>query len=264
MADAIEPTVKPAQGEPVHLMLTCLCDAFYPAVGMAAVECLESVGYPVIFDEVQSCCAQPAFNCGDRESARKVARHTLRVFREALAVVVPSGSCAAMIRWGYPQLFEKEPDFQEACELAGRTWELSEFLAQVNGTHSWPGSYPKKIAFHRSCHLRELSPGVSPERLLESIEGLQCLWVASPEQCCGFGGTFSVSFPWTSQQIGCAKLESLLDSGAQEVVSSDMGCLMHLHGLWEKENREGRFRERIPMRHYAEVLRDSLDASRET
>src|SRR5262245_25936933 len=115
----------------VHLMLTCLCDAFYPEVGHAAVHCLEFFGYEVLFNSDQSCCGQPAFNAGDRASALKVARHALNVFRDARAIVVPSGSCAAMVRWGYPQLFAGQPDLELALQMARRTWELSEFLRHV-------------------------------------------------------------------------------------------------------------------------------------
>lgn len=257
MNESIVPIVdKPIKG--VSLMLTCLCDVFYPEVGLATADCLESLGYTVHFDERQTCCGQPAFNSGDRAAARKVALHTLDVFKDAQAIVTSSGSCAAMIRWGYPQLFRGQPEYERVKQVAERTWELSEFLTQVVAVSSWPGSYPKKIALHRSCHLRELSAGTGPEKLLKSVVGLEIVPIETPEQCCGFGGTFSVSFPWTSREMGCSKLDSLIQSEADEVVSSDMGCLLHLNGLMEKEFSEGRLQKKINARHYVEVLRDSM------
>ncbi len=253
----VVPKAKPPKGGCVHLLLTCLCDAFYPEVGIAAVECLEKAGYRVEFDERQTCCGQPAFNTGDREAARQVARHTLHVFRRAEVLVVPSGSCAAMIRWGYPQLFDGEPDRDTALALAARTYELTEFLTTVAGMSPWPGAYRKKVALHRSCHMRELGDGGPLEALLKSIQGLTLLPVPMAEQCCGFGGTFAVSFPWTSRQIGTTKLEALRSTGAQEIVSTDMGCLMHLSGLEQRAGGSGKA-DHPPMRHVAQLLRDSL------
>ncbi|MFH0795297.1 MAG: (Fe-S)-binding protein [bacterium] len=256
--ETITPTASAKKGEEVHLMLTCLCDAFYPEVGLSAVECLEAAGYRVAFEENQTCCGQPAFNSGDRRSALRGARQTIRTFRRARVVVTPSGSCAAMVRWGFPQLFEGEADLEEARDLARRTWELTEFLTQVAGCPPWPGRYAKRIALHRSCHLRELTVGDAPERLLKAVEGVELVPLRAPEQCCGFGGTFSVGFPWTSREIGAAKLASLRDSGAQEVVSNDMGCLVHLKGLHKREVREGKVAQALSFRHIAEVLREAL------
>lgn len=252
----IEPDVKPARGARLHLMLTCLCDAFYPEVGIAAVECLEAAGYRVAFDERQTCCGQPAFNTGDRAAALRVARHTLDVFRSAETVIVPSGSCAAMIRWGYSQLFEGQRDFEAAMGLARRTYEFMEFLVKVAGMVPWPGAYGRPVGFHRSCHSRELSLGDGPERLLGSIRGIDLRPIPQPEQCCGFGGTFSVTFPWVSREMGHAKLDAFRQCGAGEIVSGDMGCLMHLRGL---AARGAPGSDSVPrMRHVAELLRDSL------
>lgn len=257
--ESVHPVIKPSRGTPVHLMLTCLCDAFYPNVGMAAVECLEALGYPVVFDEAQTCCSQPAFNTGDFESALKVAQHTIAVFRPANAVVVPSGSCAAMIRWGFPQLFRGRPDADAALELARKTWEFTEFVTQVAGVETWKGRYAKRLALHRSCHLRELTTGDAPERLLRTIDGVTICDLKTAEQCCGFGGTFSVSFPWTSNEMGSHKLRDFAASGAEEVVSTDMGCVVHLGGLQGHKGSQPRVAG-LPIRHLAEILCDSLSA----
>lgn len=235
----------------VSLMLTCLVDLLYPEVGQAVVRVLERAGCEVDFDARQTCCGQPAFNSGDWASARKVARHALSVFSGADIVVVPSGSCAAMVQWGYPQLFEGEPELAEARELGSRTYELAEFLVLKLGKQSWPGAYNRRIAFHRSCHTRELRSVGQAERLLESISGIDLQPFEETEQCCGFGGVFSVTHPFISTQIGEAKIKQLEASGAEEVVSADMGCLMHLGGLLR--NRE----TNLKLKHLAQVLEDA-------
>lgn len=251
------PQTPPVQGQTVHLMLTCLCDAFFPEVGIATVECLEHLGFRVAFLESQTCCGQPAFNSGDRKSARSVARHCLKVFEKVDHLICPSGSCSAMIRWGYPQLFRDEVDAEQALGMGARTWELSEFLTAV-GPKPWPGRYPKKIAFHRSCHMRELSKEAGPETILKSIAGLELMTPQQSEQCCGFGGTFAVSFSDISTTIGSAKLQTLVDCEADEWVTSDMGCLMHLEGYRRHQDHKVFRATGTPFRHYVQVLRDCL------
>ncbi len=262
--------VRPAPGCQIHLLATCLCDAFYPGAAMAAAECIEAVaGFRVVFDERQTCCGQPAFNSGDWQAARMVARHTLKVFRGAKCVVVPSGSCAAMIRRMYPRLFEGEPDCEEARALAARTWEFTEFLVRGAGIERWPGRCKRTVAYHRSCHTRELGAGALAENLLRTIDGLDLREIPAPEQCCGFGGTFAVAFPWTSREIGRAKLEAFAAAGAHEIISGDMGCLMHLDGLRRRMAKDGEGEGEwgskpgrkealtMPFRHIAEVLCES-------
>jgi L-lactate dehydrogenase complex protein LldE len=236
-------------------MLTCLSDAFYPQVGLAAVECIERLGWRVAFEEAQTCCGQPAFNAGDRAAALKVARHTLDVFERAEHVVVPSGSCAAMLRWGYPQLFDNQPDAERARRLGERTWELSEFLTRACEGR-WPGRLRRRVVFHRSCHMRELSADARPEALLQSIPGMEVVAPATAEQCCGFGGTFSVGFPWISGQMAGEKLAAFRSVDADEWVTSDMGCLMHLDGIRRRQSGAANV---APFRHYIELLRESLD-----
>lgn len=260
-SDSIIATVRAPVGAQVHLMLTCLCDAFYPEVGLAAVRVLEHRGYHVVFDEGQTCCGQPAFNSGDWTAARRVAAHTLRVFRGAGIVITPSASCAAMIRWGYPQLFTEAGERKDAENLASRTYELTEFLVRHDGVESWPGVYRKRVAFHRSCHFRGIHAGDAPERLLKSIEGLHLAAMRTPEQCCGFGGTFAVTFPWVSSDMGGAKLAALSACGAEEITAADMGCLTHLRGLASRQAAAG-VSASPPMRHIAEILADSLAEQR--
>lgn len=252
---AITPTARLQPGDSVHLMLTCLCDAFFPRAAMAAVRLLESRGYGVVFEEAQTCCSQPAFNSGDWGAARRVARHFLDVFSDARLVVSPSGSCTAMVRWGFPQLFRGEPEWERAVTLARRTWELTEFLTLHEGLSQWPGRWPGRVALHKSCHLRELQPNPGAETLLRSLSGLELLALRTPEQCCGFGGAFTVNFPWTSNEMGRHKLADLRRATPDVIASTDMGCVMHLAGLAEREGAKG-----VRMCHYAEILAESLES----
>jgi L-lactate dehydrogenase complex protein LldE len=258
MSGTEAPRLLPERGATVHLMLTCLGDAFYPAAGEAAVACLEHLGYRVAFDERQTCCGQPAFNSGDHASALPVARHTLEVFEGAEHLIVPSGSCAAMVRWGYPQLFAGGGDLERARGMAARTWELSEFLSRASGG-KWPGALRRRVAFHRSCHMRELSAGADPEGLLRSVDGVEVTTLRTPEQCCGFGGTFTVGFPWISGEMAGEKWDDLMGAEPEEILTSDMGCLMHLEGYRRKQGEEEKApRRAIPFRHFAELLHESL------
>jgi L-lactate dehydrogenase complex protein LldE len=188
----------PGPDKRVQLMATCLCDAFYADVARASVEVLEHLGCIVDFPEAQTCCGQPAFNGGDWAASRKVVRHTVRTFAGNVPVIVPSGSCAAMVFHGAPLEFEKESDRHEVEALANRTWELVDFIVNGLGVKTWPGRYAAKVAFHRSCHSRGTNSGEATTALLSSIAGLELIPFGEGEQCCGFGGTFSVSFPTIS------------------------------------------------------------------
>jgi len=204
---------RPA-GRKVLLMATCLSDVFFADMACATVEVLESAGCEVIFPEGQTCCGQPAFNSGDFPAAEKVARYTADVFEGDLPVIVPSGSCAAMHLHGSRLLFEDSEDTEKIESLAGRTWELFDYLVNGLGLEDWPGELNKTIALHHSCHTRGSETGAAMETLLGSITGIELVEVGTPEQCCGFGGTFSVTFPHLSGEIGQVKLDSQARSHA--------------------------------------------------
>lgn len=239
-------------GRRVQFMATCLCDSFFPEAAEAAVEVLEHAGCTVEFPEGQTCCGQPAFNGGDWASSRKVVRHTVEVFKGDLPVIVPSGSCAAMGFHGAPLEFEKEPDLGTVNQLGGRTWELFDFLVHGLGLTSWPGRYEARLAIHHSCHTRGTGTGDALERLLGSIDGVELVEVSERDQCCGFGGTFSVTFPHISKSMGQIKIERLLANAPDAVVSADMSCLMHQRGLAERAGQAMR------VMHAAEVLAAAL------
>jgi L-lactate dehydrogenase complex protein LldE len=242
----------PVAGRRVQLMATCLCDAFHDDVAAATVEVLEHLGCEVAFPEAQTCCGQPAFNGGDWPASRKVVRHAVRTFTGSEPVVVPSGSCAAMMAHGAVLEFEREPDLGEVEALGKRTWELGDFIVNGLGITSWGGRFDAAVALHRSCHTRGTKSSESVAQLLGSIPGVRLVEFGEGEQCCGFGGTFSVGFPHISAAMGDLKLDHVRAARPDVLVSGDMGCLMHLSGL---ASREG-----APIRtmHFAQVLRDAV------
>ena len=242
---------RPA-GKHVQLMATCLCDAFYDDVARATVEVLEYLGCTVEFPAGQSCCGQPAFNGGDWAASRKVVRHTVKTFAGDVPVIVPSGSCAAMMFHGALLEFEKEPDLPAVQAFAHRTWELVDFIVNGLGIKTWPGRYDAVVAFHLSCHLRGSKSGEAATTLMSSIPGVTIVPFGEGEQCCGFGGTFSVTFPNISGAMGDLKLDHIRQANPSVLVSTDMSCMMHLGGIAEKEGRP------IKTRHVVQVLRDAL------
>ncbi len=243
---------RPA-GKRVQFMATCLCDAFYPAVGRAAVRVLEHAGCEIEFPEDQTCCGQPAFNAGDWRSSREVVRHTCGVFSGEKPIIVPSGSCAAMMFHGAPLEFEKEHDGKAVEAVGARAWELADFLVNGLGIVRWPGRFPHRVAFHTSCHSRGTRSGEAALQLLSGIEQIELMPIEDAEQCCGFGGAFSVSFPNISTSMGQLKIDHALAGQPEFLVSADMGCLMHLGGLI------GRTRRPVTCLHLAEVLWRSLE-----
>lgn len=252
----IQPGAPVTPGATVSLMLTCLCDAFYPDPARATVEVLERLAFRVAFDPRQTCCGQPPFNAGDRDAARAIIAHAIDVFRDAPLIVCPSGSCAAMVRWGWLQaLGPGDPLREEAVAIAGRTYEVHEFLAAARGDAPWPGRLDRTVVLHTSCHARVLGSGAAARQLLESVSGLNVVEPAEAEQCCGFGGAFATSFPWISSGIGARKLQRLRQSRAAEAATTDMGCAMHLDGLAKHEGNGA-----PPFRHVVEILREAMEA----
>ena len=167
-------------------------------------------------------------------------------------MVVPSGSCAAMLFHGAPLEFEKEADLPRVRAMARKTWELVDFLVNGLGFETWPGELKARVALHHSCHTRGTNSGKAMEKLLGSIAGVELVTVSEPEQCCGFGGTFSVTFPHISKSMGDLKIKNFVSANPDLIVSADMSCLMHQKGLAEKEGID------YPVLHVAQVLRNSL------
>jgi L-lactate dehydrogenase complex protein LldE len=235
----------------VQLFVTCIVDTLYPEVGEAVVSVLTRAGARVEFPAGQTCCGQPAFNAGMRPEARRMAEHNLQVF-EAVSgpVVVPSGSCAAMIRHSYPELFAEDPAWlPRARALAERTFEFTEFLVDQLGVTDLGVRYPGKFTYHSSCHLlRELGVARQPRALLSTIREAEFTELPHTEECGGFGGLFSVEHPEISAAMLTRKIENIDASGAPVIVSCDAGCITHINGGL---HRRGKAQRAI---HIAELL----------
>jgi len=216
----------------VSLFVTCIVDQLFPEVGIAAAEVLERLGYEVEFPEDQTCCGQPAFNTGYRAEAREVACRCLDALRGAEYVVVPSGSCASMITHHYEELFAKDPArMEELQSFLPRVWEFSKFLLEVAKVEDVGARFEGAVTFHDSCHgLRELHIKEGPRRLLSKVRGLTLCEMELAEECCGFGGTFSVKFPGISGAMSRNKIDSILKTGAGTVTGVDASCLLQLRG----------------------------------
>ena len=234
----------------VSVFITCLVDQIFPEVGMSMVSVLRRLGVEVDFPAAQTCCGQPAFNSGFSSEARDLARRFIGIFEHSEYIIAPSGSCTSMVRVFYKELFNDEPDWQKRAEsLASRTYEFTEFVVNVLGVDDVGASYQGKVAMHQSCHLlRELNVRTEPQRLLNSVKGIELVELERAEACCGFGGLFSIKYPQISSGILQDKIESVEKSGADVVVACDVGCLMHIAG--------GLSRQDIATRtmHIAELL----------
>jgi L-lactate dehydrogenase complex protein LldE len=245
--------------ETVQLFATCLLDTLYPEAGESVVRLLNLCGVKVDFPAGQTCCGQPAYNAGMRPQARKMAEHTIGVFEHTQGpVIVPSGSCAAMIRHGYQELFAGDERWESrARNLAERTLELTEYLVDVRGVTDFNAHYRGKITYHSSCHLlRELEVDRQPRLLLQSVQGAELIELKGTQECCGFGGVFSVEHPEISSGMLERKIENIIASGADLVVACDAGCITHING--------GLHRHGLPPKavHIAQLL-DGLPLSRE-
>lgn len=218
----------------VSLFITCLADQFYAEAGAAAVRLLRALGVEVDFPKAQTCCGQPAYNAGHLREAERVAQHALEVFRESAYVVLPSGSCTGMVH-RYPELFRGHPAYSEAMALKGKTFELSQFLVRVLGvTRLGEGLKGVRIAYHHGCHaLRELGVREEPLLLLRNAGAELVFWEAA-EECCGFGGLFSVKLPEVSLSMADRKVDTL---EAEVLTSTDAGCLLHLAGRLEHRGK---------------------------
>ena len=214
------------------LFVTCLVDQFQPEVGESVVNVLERLGVEVVFPEGQTCCGQPAFNSGYRADARPVARRFLDVFEGEDLIVTPSGSCAAMVRNFYPELFHNEPrELERARRVGERVWEFSEFIVDVLGRTDLGAQMSGSATYHRCCHLmRELGVDRQPSALLSNVKGLELRPLERAEVCCGFGGTFSVKMPDISTAMLNEKLDNVVATGAKTLVAGDAGCIMHMAG----------------------------------
>jgi len=234
-------------GEPVALFIPCYIDQFYPSIAQATARLLSRHGIPVVFPEEQTCCGQPAFNSGYWDEARRVIYHFCKVFRDHRWIVCPSASCTAMCR----VFFGHVDPSPEIVGVGRRVFELTEFLVDILGVTDTGASFPHRVTMHIGCHgRRELGTAAQPMTMLQKVRGITYCELPNLEECCGFGGTFSVKMPGTSLAMGRTKVENIVKTGAEVVVSNDISCLMHIGGILRREPAT----RHIGTMHIAEVL----------
>ena len=247
--------------KPVSLFVTCIVDTIYPQTGVSVVEILEHLGVEVRFPMGQTCCGQPAFNAGFQGDARAVARQFLTAFADAQVIVTPSGSCGSMIRHYYPELFKDEPEWRDrATWAADITWEFSEYLVDGLGIADIGAVLPPtKIAFHHACHgYRLMNLKTQAQTLAENVGGVSVTELAGADQCCGFGGLFSVKMPEISNAMLQDKIANVERSDADVIVTGDAGCLTQINGGLSRGDKSRR------VVHIADLLAEGLRQADET
>jgi len=246
-------TTAPAPS--VGLFATCLVDLTRPSVGFAAAKLLQDAGCRVAVPGAQSCCGQPAYNSGDNADTRKIAEKVITVFEGFDYVVVPSGSCAGMIRHHYPKLFEGKADWAaRARALAEKTFELTAFLVDVLSVENLVADYDGVVTYHDGCAgLREMGVRDQPRALLRQVSGMALKEGEEAETCCGFGGLFCVKYPDISGRMVDAKVDDILATSADTLLAGDLGCLMNIAGRLQRRGSQ------VRVRHVAEVLANMTD-----
>ncbi len=235
--------------ERVYFFGTCLVDAVYPDAGIAAIRLLQRQGVEVVFPPAQSCCGQPAYNSGFPEEARAVALRQIEAFHRPLPIVVPSGSCAGMMKHHYPHLFSGTPHREAAVRFSERVFEWTEFMVRVLRARLLDRGAPETVTWHSSCHaMREMGITEDSKALIRQLENVTLVELERETECCGFGGTFSVKQPEISAAMVRDKTEDIRRTGASRVLSGDCGCLMNISGAMEHR--------RVPVRgqHVAEFI----------
>jgi len=248
----------------IALFITCFNDALFPRTGAALVRILEGLGHQVDFPSEQTCCGQIHFNTGYRGEARRLLQRFLGVFDGAEVVVAPSASCVAMVREQYPVLASEVGDDSlesEARALGARTYEMSEFLVGRLGVEELGASFRSRVALHPTCHSkRGIDVGDAPERLLRAVEGLELVGLPNAGECCGFGGTFAVKNPHTSEAMLADKIQDVRSSDAEVLTGVDNSCLMHIAGgmhrlgILRAKGESGGHGKDFRVMHLAEIL----------
>jgi L-lactate dehydrogenase complex protein LldE len=238
----------------IQLFVTCIIDTLYPEIGEAVVQVLKKSGVRVDFPADQTCCGQPAYNAGMRAEARRMAQHTIRVFENLPGeIVMPSGSCTSMVHHGYKELFADDQQWLTRAEmLANRTFEFTQYLVDEIGITDFDSKFEGKVTYHPSCHLlRDMGIDRQPETLLSNVSGAEYIQLGNREECCGFGGLFSVEHPEISKEMLDKKINNFINSGSETMVACDAGCMAHISGGLHRRNVK---REVL---HIAEILAKS-------
>ncbi|MFC3883343.1 (Fe-S)-binding protein [Bacillus songklensis] len=233
----------------VSLFVTCLVDMFQSGVGKATVELLERLGCDIDFPETQVCCGQPAYNSGYVKESKEAMKNMIKTFEHSEYVVTPSGSCGTMFK-EYPHIFKGDPVWEpKAQALADKTYELTQFIVDVLKVENVGAKLEGKATYHTSCHMtRLLGVKDAPFKLLKNVEGLDFEMLPNANNCCGFGGTFSVKMGQISEQMVDEKVECAVGTGADYLIGADCGCLMNIGGRMERKGKP------VRVMHIAEVL----------
>ena len=238
----------------VYYFGTCLIDMFYPEAGMAGLNLIRREGIRVIFPQEQTCCGQPAYNSGFPKEAKKVALKQIRLFAEDYPIVVPSGSCAGMMKHHYPYLFAEDPNLDAVRRFSSRIIELSEFLVKVLKIKLEDRGRPTRVTWHSSCHaLREMGVIEDSKSLIRQLQNVELVELQNESECCGFGGTFAIKQPEISGAMVADKVEDIRQTGASRLLAGDCGCLINITGAMEYQN--------VPIKgqHLAEFIWERID-----
>ena len=236
------------------LFVTCIVDQIYPDIGFASAELLERQGVQVDVVPDVTCCAQMGFNAGYRDDSRAVAARTVELLQGCGDVVMPSGSCAAMIRHLYAELFDGTRWAREASDLAHRTYELSEYLVDVLKVTDVGAHFDGRLTYHHACHgLRFLGLGPQAALLLANVRGAEVVALPGSDECCGFGGLFSVKHADVSEMMLSRKIASAEQTGADVLVTGDASCMTHMAGGLSRRGA------RLKVRHLAEILANRIE-----
>jgi len=225
----------PSKLQTVYFFGTCLVDNMFPQTGIAAIRLLQKFGVRVIYPPAQTCCGQPAYNSGFPEEARAVANKQVQLFPKPLPIIVPSGSCAGMMKYHYPALFDGRPEKATVQLFSDRIFELGQFLHRELDVQLIDTGPPTTVTWHSSCHaLREMEVIKDAKALLAQLGNVTLVPLERETECCGFGGTFAVKQPEISGAMVTDKVDDILQTGANRVISGDCGCLMNITGAMEK------------------------------
>jgi L-lactate dehydrogenase complex protein LldE len=252
MSEALRPSPK---HKPVSLFVTCIVDTIFPQAGISVVEILEHLDIEVRFPMAQTCCGQPAYNSGFQNDAKQVAKQFLTAFADAEVIVAPSGSCASMVRHYYPDLFKDDPEWRDRAHWAADiTWEFTEYLVDGLGIADIGAKLPPtKVCFHHACHgYRLLQLGTQAQALAGSVEGVRLTDLKGADQCCGFGGLFSVKMPDISGAMLNDKVANINAADADVIVTGDASCMMQMNGGLSRQESKHR------VMHIAEFLAKGL------
>lgn len=222
----------------VSLFVPCTVDIMLPEIGMATYKLLSRLGETPTYHREQTCCGQPLFNAGYRDKAKGAAKHFIEVFEDDECIVSPAGSCVCMVKYHYPKLLEDEPDWHDRAKvIAGRIYELSQYIVDKLGVADVGASFEGKVAFHESCHvLRGLGVSDEPKKLIANVKGADCMELNNSTTCCGFGGEFSVNYPEISEAMVRDKARNFINTGAEILLLCEPGCLLNIRGYLHRNH----------------------------